>query len=303
MSAATKKGLGRSFESLIPTDLFDESFDPTSIQDSKVSKLVNLNLDDISPDPSQPRSHFDEEALNSLATSIREHGVLQPIVVIKSSPGKYTIVAGERRWRASGLAGLTNIPAIVRSLNDQTKLELSLIENIQRRDLNVIEIATAYLKLREQFNLTLEDISARVGGSSPSAIANKIRLLKLPNNVKQAVVDGQLTEGQARPLLSASPEIINRVLPLIIQDKWSSRQIEQFMVQVRGKKIDQKAKKSLKGKTTPYATETKHFEKVLGSKVTIRTSSRGSGEIIIKFKDEDDFHRQLDLLLPEKRPK
>ena len=148
---SAKKGLGRSFDSLIPTELLDESFDPTSEQDDRVSDLRYIKLSEITPDPDQPRRAFDEVSLDELAASIKEHGVLQPIVVAPDKQG-YKIVAGERRFRASQRAGLEKIPALVRTLSSQHKLELSLIENLQRSDLNPLETATAYLKLRDQFN-------------------------------------------------------------------------------------------------------------------------------------------------------
>lgn len=142
MSAKPKKGLGRGFASLIPDELLDESFDPTSSQDEQVSDLRTIKVSEIQPDPEQPRRSFDQKALEQLAASIREHGILQPIVVVVKA-GSYTIVAGERRWRAAKLAELDKIPAIVRTLSDQHKLELSLIENLQRRNLNPLETATA----------------------------------------------------------------------------------------------------------------------------------------------------------------
>ena len=148
------KGLGRGFESLIPTDLVDEEFDLTAVEDKVSSELKSLKLEDIIPDDEQPRREFNEEAIEALATSIKEHGVLQPIVVTKED-GKYKIVAGERRWRASKLAGLKKIPVIIRTLDSQNRLELSIIENAQREDLNAIELATAYAKLKTQFNLSI----------------------------------------------------------------------------------------------------------------------------------------------------
>jgi ParB family chromosome partitioning protein len=167
--ALGKKGLGRGFESLIPTDLVAEEFDPTRKEDKKMSKLVELEITEVVRDEGQPRKNFDKAALEELASSIKEHGVLQPIVVVKQG-GKYQIVAGERRWRASQLAGKTTIPAIVRTLDAQNKLELSIIENAQREDLNAIELATAYAKLKEQFNLTNEEIGKRVGKSAASVV-------------------------------------------------------------------------------------------------------------------------------------
>ena len=177
--SAKKTGLGRSFASLIPTELLDESFDPTAEQDEHVSDLRHIKLADIVADPDQPRRQFDDVSLDELAVSIREHGILQPIVVTPHQ-GKFMIVAGERRYRATERAGLDKIPALVRTLSNQHKLEVSLIENLQRRDLNPLETATAYLKLRDQFNLTLDEIGDRVGGRSSATISNTLRLLRLP---------------------------------------------------------------------------------------------------------------------------
>ena len=180
------KGLGRGFESLIPTDLVDEEFDLTATEDKKSSELKYLKITEIVRDEEQPRREFDQSALDALAASIKEHGVLQPIVVTKED-GKYKIVAGERRWRASKIAGLDKIPAIVRTLDSQNRLELSIIENAQREDLNAIELATAYAKLQTQFNLSAEEIGAKVGKSEQS-VSNTMRLLTLPDNVKKVMV-------------------------------------------------------------------------------------------------------------------
>ncbi|MGB2786837.1 MAG: ParB/RepB/Spo0J family partition protein, partial [Candidatus Saccharimonadaceae bacterium] len=189
---SAKKGLGRGFDSLIPTELLDESFDPTADQDEKVSDLRNIKLAEIEADPDQPRRSFDETMLEELADSIKLHGVLQPIVVTPKGNSKYVIVAGERRYRAATMAGLDKIPALVRTLSNQHRLEVSLIENLQRTDLNVMEKATAYLKLRDQFNLTLDQIGQRLGGRSMSAVSNTLRLLRLPKFVQKLIVKGDL---------------------------------------------------------------------------------------------------------------
>ena len=180
------KGLGRGFESLIPTELIDDEFDPTLVEDKKESELKELKIEDVIRDEDQPRREFNKEAIEALAASIKEHGVLQPIVVTKEE-GKYKIVAGERRWRASKIAGLKKIPAIIRSLDSQNRLELSIIENAQREDLNAIELATAYAKLKTQFNLTPKTIAAKVG-KSEQTIQNTLRLLTLPDDVKKTMV-------------------------------------------------------------------------------------------------------------------
>ncbi len=221
------KGLGRGFESLIPTELIDDEFDPTALEDKKESQLKELKLADIVRDEEQPRREFDKEAIEALANSIKEHGVLQPIVVTRED-GKYKIVAGERRWRAAKIAGLTTIPAIIRTLDSQNRLELSIIENAQREDLNAIELATAYAKLKSQFNLSTEDIAAKVG-KSETTIQNTIRLLNLPDDVKKIMIKEKLTEGVMRPLVSRDEKTIKRVLPKIIEEGWTARKVERYL--------------------------------------------------------------------------
>ena len=227
------KGLGRGFESLIPTDLVDEEFDPTSKEDAKVSQLVEIEIEKIVRDEDQPRKDFKPEALQELADSIKIHGVLQPIVVVKKGD-KYQIVAGERRWRASKLAGLVTIPSIVRTLDDQNRLELAIIENAQREDLNAIELATAYAKLKEQFNLRNADIAKRVGKSS-SSIINTLRLLQLPDEAKKAMREYNIGEGPMRPLVAQDREMVLEVLPKMIEGNWSARKIEQYVAEHKKK--------------------------------------------------------------------
>ena len=227
------KGLGRSFESLIPTELIDEEFDPTAIEDKKESKLKELKIDDIIRDEEQPRREFDKEALEALAASIKEHGVLQPIVVTKAD-GKYKIVAGERRWRASRIAGLDKIPAIIRTLDSQNRLELSIIENAQREDLNAIELATAYAKLSNQFNLSPEDIAAKVG-KSEQTINNTLRLLTLPDDIKKIMVKEKLTEGVMRPLVSRDEDTIRKIVPKIVTEGWTARKVERYFAENKKK--------------------------------------------------------------------
>ena len=277
-----KKGLGRGFSSLIPTEMIiNEKIDSELGLEYDKSQLKELKISDISPDPEQPRRYFDKEKLEELANSIKIHGVLQPIVVIRKN-SKFLIVAGERRYRASKLAGLESVPAVVRELSDQNRLELSLIENIQRDNLNVLEMAEAYSKLREQFNLTAKEIGERVGGRSESAVLNTLRLLKLPQIVKDYIVSGELKEGQARPLLKIDEETIKKILPKIIEENWSSRKIEQFLVNYK-KQIEE-------SKTV------KHISKKLSADVDIKTSARGSGKIVIKFKSEEELKRLEEIL-------
>lgn len=263
--ALGKKGLGRGFESLIPTDLVAEEFDPTRKEDKKMSKLVELEITEVVRDEGQPRRNFDKAALEELANSIREHGVLQPIVVVKQGE-KYQIVAGERRWRASQLAGKTTIPAIVRTLDAQNKLELSIIENAQREDLNAIELATAYAKLKEQFNLTNEEIGKRVGKSAASVV-NTMRLLKLPDEAKKAMQEHHLMEGPMRPLISLPREKVLEILPKMIDEGWSARKVEQYIA-------TSKPKSSVGAiKTNEYLKEEGKLSEEYGVMVKIRGRS------------------------------
>ena len=291
---SSKRGLGRGFESLIPTDLLDESFDPTASQDQQVSELRQIKLDQIVVDPDQPRRQFDQDGLEDLATSIIEHGVVQPIIVAPHKGG-YQIVAGERRFRASRIAGIDKIPALVRTLTGQHKLEISLIENLQRKDLNVMETATAYLKLRDQFNMSLEQIGKRVGNMSVSGVSNKLRLLKLPDFVRKELVAGRLTEGQARPLIGLDNETIRKVLPKIMREEWTSRKVEQFIVDLKKNRSDSRAT-SRQIIEQQYGVQLKRIQDNLKTDVKIQSNSKGGGQITIKFKNEKEFERLENLL-------
>lgn len=287
------RGLGRGFEALIPTENVEADFDPTADEDAKDSKLREIKVSDIEPDPNQPRRDFKEDQLKALANSIKEHGVLQPIVVTKEG-NKYRIVAGERRWRASKIAEMDKIPAIVRTLDAQNRLELSLIENVQREDLNAIETATAYAKLKNQFNMSSEEVARRVG-KSESAVINTMRLLGLPDEAKHAMVEHKLSEGQMRPLITATPEQIKAVLPKIINESWSARKVEQYMVEIKARA---KAAKAAKGRPVSVESEARaaNLSKKLGVSVKVRTNAHGSGDIVLKFKDEKEFERLCSIL-------
>lgn len=275
-----KKGLGRGFESLIPTDVVEEMFDPTNAEDEKLSQLVELDIEAVVRDEEQPRKSFSRESLAELAVSIKEHGVLQPIVVVKRGK-QYQIVAGERRWRASKQAGLRKIPAIVRTLNAQNKLELSIIENAQREDLNPIELATAYAKLKSQFNLTNEEIGQRVGKSAAS-IVNTMRLLKLPEEAKKAMQEHNLMEGPMRPLISADPEMIHEILPKMVDEGWSARRVERYIA-------EHKKKSSTKAvKANSFVKEEAKLCKKYGVEVKVRGRS-----VTFSAKNEEEFRELL----------
>ena len=285
-----KKALGRSFDSLLPSEMISQEFDPTATQDEKVSELRHLLLSEISADPSQPRKYFDEDALQEMALSVKEHGILQPLVVVPANKG-YVIVAGERRYRAAKIAGLRKVPALIRTLSNQHKLEVSLIENVQRRDLNSLETATAYLKLRDQFNLKLEEISKRVGGKSIAVISNTIRLLALPEKAKKALISQQISEGHARQILALEADTSGQetLLQRIVKDGWSVRRAEQFVIGYKKGKSGQKSTAAVKSTQTETPL-TKELSKRLNTKVKVKTTAKG-GQLIITFKNETDLNR------------
>ena len=277
------KGLGRGFESLIPTDLVDDQFDPTAIEDKKESELKQIPIDEIIRDEDQPRKEFTTESLEELASSIKEHGVLNPIIVTRDE-GKYKIVAGERRWRASKLAGLTTVPAIVRTLDAQNRLEISIIENAVRDDLNAIELATAYAKLKTQFNMGAKDIAARIG-KSEAAVVNTMRLLNLPESAKQVMVKEKLPEGVMRPLITAEPELVEKVLPKIVDEGWTARKVEKF--------VSENKKKSSAAlvKRDDYRKEEDALAEKFGTAVKIQGRS-----ITFKCKNEQELKNLIKTL-------
>lgn len=260
-----KSGLGRGFEALIPTDVVEDMFDPTSREDGEMSRLVEVPVGDVVRDESQPRKTFSKEGLLELSESIKKHGILQPIVVVREGE-KYKIVAGERRWRAAQLAELEVVPVIVRTLDDQSRLEMAIVENAQREDLNPIELATAYAKLKTQFNLSNEEIGQRVGKSAGSVI-NTMRLLKLPEEAKRAMQEHGLMEGPMRPLISADPEMVHEILPKMIEEGWSARKVERYI-------SDHKKKSSVKAvKVNSFVKEEAKLCEKYGVEVRVRGRS------------------------------
>ena len=275
--------------------MLDESFDPTAERDEKISQLRYIPVKKIINNPDQPRREFDPVALAELATSLSEHGMLQPIIVVPKGE-KYQIVAGERRWRAAQLANLDKVPALVRTLSNQHKLEIALIENLQREDLNPLETATAYLKLNTQFNLTHDEIAQRAGGKAVSTITNTIRLLRLPDTAKQALVEGDISEGHARQILALDdPAVQTKLLKMIILHGWSVRKAEQFVVGYKkGKQGDDKTKEAVKH-TQTETDFTRSLSERISMKVTHKTTAKG-GQIIISYSDENELQKLETLL-------
>ncbi len=273
------KGLGKDFSALISDDMLSEALAVGVSEDS----VQNIALKSLQPNPQQPRKHFEAESLNELAASIREHGIIQPLIVAKNG-SKYIIIAGERRYRAAEIASLQTVPAIVRSFGEQQKLEVALIENIQRQDLTVLDLASAYLALHTQFNLSYEQISEKVGKST-SAINNIVRLLKLPLKAKEALHEGLISEGHARQIIALKDEEDQlTLLRLIIKNHWTVRQAEQYVVGHKQQHKDEQSQQALQ-RTKNETKETKQLAKYLDTSVRVRHMAKG-GQILINFKDE-----------------
>jgi ParB family chromosome partitioning protein len=289
---AMQKGLGRGLEALIPTQIVEEEFDPTAAvetsQGVRVSRdeVRQVNPNTIVPNPHQPRTFFDETALEELSLSIKEHGILQPLVVTQKGDG-YELIAGERRLRASKLAKLATVPVIIRSFSEQQKLELALIENLQRENLNPIETATSYRKLIDQFNLTNEQVAKRVG-KSPSAVSNTMRLLNLPLEVKRAVATGKISEGHARAILMVQGgEKQLGMLEMILSQGLTVRQAENLS-------RDFKQAKATKQKSLAKVADTNDLTSTLsdylGAKVSIQRTAKG-GKLMIEYYSDEELDR------------
>lgn len=279
--AAKKTGLGRGFDAIMVDNSVEEI--------SGNSGAFKVKLMDIEPNREQPRKQFDENALSELADSISKHGVLQPLLVRPLTDGSYQLVAGERRWRASRMAGLTEVPVVVKDLTDSQVAELALVENLQRENLNPLEEANGYKELGEKFGYTQEQIS-EVVGKSRSAVANSLRLLALPKSVATLVSEGKLSMGHARALLSLEDEkMMSDLAKLIVANDLSVRETERLARNM--KKDEPKGKKSKK--RNPFYDEAElALSDVLGRKVRITKSSK-KGALEIEFFDDADLKKLL----------
>ncbi|WP_127844885.1 ParB/RepB/Spo0J family partition protein [Psychroflexus aestuariivivens] len=292
-----KKALGRGLSALLSDPENDIKSAEDKNADKVVGSIVELSLDAIDVNPFQPRTSFSEEALKELASSIRELGVIQPITVRKLDFNKYQLVSGERRYRASKMLGLETIPSYIRIANDQESLEMALVENIQRQDLDPIEVALSYQRLIDEIDLTQEQMSDRIG-KNRSTIANYLRLLKLDPIIQTGMRDGFLSMGHGRALINVSdPNIQLEVYEQILKDKLSVRETEKLVRQIqqnKGKKsdstpkIDEKKQKALKQISN-------HF----GAKVELKVNKKGNGKIIVPFSSDEDFERIKKLIQGE----
>ena len=284
MAAQKKSGLGRGLDALFSNSLMD---DDTSVKTVPLTSIV--------PNPRQPRTRFTDEELAELADSIREHGVIQPLVVSEQSDGTYVLIAGERRLRASMLAGLSSVPVVTRQADDRELLELALIENIQREDLSPLEAAEAYKSLEENFNLTHEEISKRVGKNRAS-ITNTMRLLKLPGDVQKALLEKKITDGHARVLLSLpTPQAQINAMNHIINNDLNVRQTEEYVRSLVGEK--KAAPKNTKQALEPEMQELEErLRQLIGTKVSLRPTKNGAGSINIHYYSAEELESIIEKL-------
>lgn len=293
---AKKNALGRGLGALI-----EEASEPVSKQEPAAASINEIEIELIEVNPFQPRKHFDEEALNELAISIKELGIIQPITVRQLDNGKYQLITGERRFRASQRAGLKQIPAYIRIADDQAMLELALVENIQREDLDSIEVAISYQRLIDECSLTQENLSERVG-KKRSTVANYLRLLKLPAEIQLGIRNRKLAMGHARALVNVdSAEIQLDIFNQIIEDDLSVRQVEELVRQlnepqpeiIQVPKNGKPAKESLPAEFDSYKSQ---LCDIFNSKVELRRDNKGTGKIVIPFNTDSELIQIMSLV-------
>lgn len=272
--AVKKSGLGRGL-----TSLFDEN-------SSDNEGAITLNLNDIEPNRDQPRKDFDETALSELADSIAQHGLIQPIVVKPNLDGRYSIIAGERRWRASRMAGLTEVPVVIKEADEQTLMEIALIENLQREDLNAVEEALGYRSLIDTYGLTQEEVAKKMG-KSRSAVTNALRLLALNDNELEALRRGSISAGHARALLSCEDDATRAKMLIAAADGASVRELEKTAADA--KKTKSAAKTAPQKKPTFYSEVELSLKNEMRRKVHINPSGNGKGTLTIEFFSDDEL--------------
>lgn len=287
------RGLGKGLDSLIPNTIGENKSKLEAAASTEKGPETMVKITKVEPNREQPRKNFDEDALQELADSIKQFGLLQPILVQDRSD-HYEIIAGERRWRAAKLAGLKEVPVIIRNYSDQEIVEISLIENIQREDLNPIEEAQAFKRLLTEFNLKQDEVAERVS-KSRAAVTNSIRLLKLSNDVQQMVIDDMITTGHARALLSIEDqEEQYMIAQKIFDEKLNVRDVEKLVKNLhkpaKAKKQDDKTLEAI------YHEIEEGLKQKLSTKVTVSSKGEGTGKIEIEFYNHEDLDRLLDLI-------
>ena len=292
MSDKNRRALGRGLDAILQSPETDITSKDIS-GDFVAGAIAEIDIDLIETNPFQPRTEFDETALRELAQSIKEQGVIQPVTVRKLGYNKYQLISGERRLRASKLAGLTKIPVFIRVANDEQMLELALIENIHRENLNAIEVAISYQRLIDECNMTQEEVSDKVG-KSRSAVANFLRLLKLPAEVQIAIRDGHITMGHARALINITDkEQQLKLLQQIIEGEMNVSQTEELAE--KAKNPEAKERKQTNFIPEHFKSKIKKLSQTLNTKVKVTRNVKGQGSVVIDFKDEAEFDRIMEL--------
>ncbi len=288
-----KRGLGRGLDAILQSPETDIT--SSDISGNYVAGAVaEINIDFIEANPFQPRTDFDESALNELAESIKVQGVIQPVTVRKMGRDKYQLISGERRLRASKMAGLKAIPVFIRVANDEQMLEMALIENTHREGLNAIEVALSYQRLIEECNITQEQLSEKVG-KDRSTVTNFLRLLKLPPEVQVALRDGFISMGQARAIINIEDKTKQLVILKEIIDKdLSVRQVEELVRSLNTKNVKTKKQKDVLPESFIFTIDS--LSKSLNTKVKINRNSKGKGSLTIDFKNDEDFERLIALI-------
>jgi ParB family chromosome partitioning protein len=289
MTMTKKNALGRGLGALI--DGVEKE-----ILERKVEPNMDISLDAIDGNPFQPRTHFDEQALEELAASIKKLGIVQPLTVRETGNGRYQLIAGERRLRAARLAGLTHVPAYIRTADDQAMLELALVENIQREDLDAIEVAISFQRLIEECRLTQEQLSDRVG-KQRSTIANYLRLLRLPAEIQLGLRNKHVMMGHARTLVNIeNPKIQMDVYYRIVDGDLSVRQVEELVRLLQTEKIKDPAKRERKKKLNEdFLQLSEHLNRIFSTKINFRINELGKGKIVIPFENPEEMERILGL--------
>ena len=303
---APKRGLGRGLSNLIPTDDITEDVSTKTSKQTKTTSAVKtevikkaeqtLNINRIEPNKNQPRKEFNEDALQELADSIKQFGVIEPLVVAKRK-GYYELIAGERRWRAARLAGLKEVPVVIKDYDDQQIVEIALIENIQREDLNPIEEAHAYERLIQEFKLTQDEVAERVS-KSRTTVTNALRLLKLTEKVQQMLIDDMLSTGHVRALITiADSQLQYETAMYIFDKKLSVRETESYVKKLLNKKPKEKtSEKEDPELSFLYKAIENRLKESLGTKTTIKAKTKDSGKIEIEYYSQEDLERITQLL-------
>jgi ParB family chromosome partitioning protein len=294
-----KRALGKGLSALLESASTDITTSNNTLQGSQtVGSISSIPIEKIEANPFNPRTNFQDQALNELASSIKEHGIIQPLTVRKLGRDKFQLISGERRFRASQLAGLSEVPCYIRIANDSTMLEMALVENIQREDLNAIEVSLSYKRLIDECNFTQEKLGDKLG-KSRSNITNYLRLLKLPAKVQIGVREGLISMGHARALVSAGNDKEQEELfTKVLTDNLSVRELEELIKGVKPSKTLNKTSK--KSSSYPLSNDVVNFKvslaKKLNSKVDIKSSAKGKGKIIINFNNQDELDRIIESL-------